>query len=95
MGLEKPNELYVDAAYVSADKLVEAQAEGREIIGPAQRGMAKENRFGVEAFDVRVEERQATCPAGKVSTQCSRLEDRQQARCTIDLSGAPTAGTVR
>ena len=76
MGLEKPNELYVDAAYVSAGQLVEAKAEGREIIGPAQRGMAKENRFGVEAFDVRVEERQATCPAGKVSTQCSRLEEQ-------------------
>ena len=35
MGLEKPTELYVDGAYVSAQKLAEAKAEGRELIGPA------------------------------------------------------------
>ena len=75
MGLEKPSELYVDAAYVSAGQLVQAQAEGRQIIGPAQRGLAKENRFGVEQFDVQVEQRQAMCPAGQLSTQRSRLEE--------------------
>ena len=35
MGLDKPPVQYVDAAYISTQKLVEAQAEGRELIGPA------------------------------------------------------------
>lgn len=75
MGLEKPPVQYVDGAYISAQKLVEAQAEGRELIGPAQPAPHKDGRFTVEAFQVNVEERQALCPAGKLNTQCSRLEE--------------------
>lgn len=75
VGLEKPTELYVDGAYVSAQKLAEVKAQGRELIGPAQRGITKDNRYGVEDFDVRVEQRTAICPAGKQNTQCSRLEE--------------------
>jgi hypothetical protein len=73
MGLDKPPVQYVDAAYVSAQKLVQAQAEGREIIGPALPGPQKEGRFTAAEFQVNVEERQAICPAGKANTQCSRL----------------------
>ena len=74
MGLDKPPVKYVDAAYVSAQKLVEAQAEGRELIGPAQPAPRQEGRFSAADFEVHVEERRAICPAGKPSTQCSRLE---------------------
>jgi len=77
MGLEKPTELYVDGAYVSAQKLAEAKAEGRELIGPAHRGITKDNRYGVEDFEVWVEQRKAICPAGKQNTQCGRLEEEQ------------------
>jgi len=73
MGLDKPPVQYVDAAYVSAQKLVQAQAEGREIIGPALPGPQVEGRFTAAEFQVNVEERQAICPAGKANTQCSRL----------------------
>jgi hypothetical protein len=73
MGLDKPPVQSVDAAYVSAQKLVQAQAEGREIIGPALPGPQKEGRFTAAEFQVKVEERQAICPAGKASPQCSRL----------------------
>jgi hypothetical protein len=75
MGLEKPRVQYVDAAYVSAQKLAQAQAEGRELIGPAQPAPQKDGRFTIEDFQVNVEERTAICPAGKASTQCSRLEE--------------------
>jgi hypothetical protein len=75
MGMEKPLVKYVDGAYVSAEELVKAQAEGREIIGPAQPAPRKNGRFSAEDFQVRVEERRAVCPAGKESTQCSRLEE--------------------
>ena len=74
MGLEKPPVQYVDGAYVSAQKLVEAQAQGRELIGPAQPAMQKDGRFTVEDFQINVEGREALCPAGKTNTQCSRLE---------------------
>lgn len=73
MGLAKPPVQYVDGAYVSAQKLVQAQAEGREIIGPAQPAPQKDGRFTIEDFQINVEERKAICPAGKLNTQCSRL----------------------
>jgi len=74
MGWEKPPVQYVDGAYVSAQKLAQAQAEGRELIGPAQPAPQKDGRFTSEDFQVNVEARTALCPAGKTSTQCSRLE---------------------
>ena len=82
MGLDKPKEWYVDAAYVSAEGLAQAQAQGREIIGPAQPAPTKDGRFNLEQFDVSVEERRAVCPAGKTSTQCSRLEEQQTGKVT-------------
>jgi transposase len=78
MGLEKPPVQYVDGAYVSGEKLAEAQAEGRVLMGPAQPApQNKEGRYTTADFDIRVEERKAICPAGQQSTQCSRLEDQK------------------
>ena len=74
MGLEKAPELYVDAAYISAEKLAQAQNEGRQLIGPAQPAPKKEGRFCVEDFQINVEQRKAVCPAGQQNTQCSRLQ---------------------
>jgi hypothetical protein len=76
MGLEKPPVQYVDAAYVSAQKLAQAQAEGRELIGPALPTRQMEGRFAATDFQVNVEERKAICPAGKTNTQCSRLVEQ-------------------
>jgi hypothetical protein len=77
MGLEKPSVQYVDAAYVSTEKLVEAEAEGRELIGPAPHsGGPNRERFQSEDFQVEVEQRRATCPAGQQNTQCSRLAEK-------------------
>jgi IS5 family transposase len=81
MGLEKPPVQYVDGAYVSAQGLATAKAEGREIIGPAPGAPDNNNgRFTTERFEVKVEERTAICPAGQQSTQCSRLEEAQSGR---------------
>ena len=73
MGLEKPLVQYVDSAYVSAQKLAQAQVEGREIIGPAPPSPQHQGRFTAADFQINVEQRQAICPAGKANTQCSRL----------------------
>lgn len=80
MDLEKPSHLYVDGAYISAAGLAQAQAEGRELIGPAQSSPKKEGRFSVEDFRIHVEERKAFCPAGKENTQCSRLKEAQSGK---------------
>jgi transposase len=77
MNLEKPDQMHVDGAYISAGALAQAQAEGRELIGPAQASPKKEGRFSVEDFQIHVEDRKAFCPAGKENTQCSRLEEAQ------------------
>ena len=79
-GLEKPNEWYFDGAYVSAERLAQAQAEGRQLIGPAQPAPSKDGRFSVEQFQICVEQRHAICPAGKPSTQCSRLQEQQSGK---------------
>lgn len=65
----------MDGAYVSAPTLAQAQAEGRELSGPAQPAPQKDGRFTVEDCQVNVEARTAICPAGKTNTQGSRLEE--------------------
>jgi len=81
MGLERPEVEYVDGAYVSAKEIVKAQEEGRQLMGPAQPAPSPRNKaFSAEDFQVSVEERKALCPAGKQSTQCSRLEEEKTGR---------------
>jgi transposase len=82
MGLEKPSHLYVDGAYISAAVLAQAKVEGRELIGPAPSAPQKEGRFGVDDFQIHVEERKATCPAGKENLQCSRLVESETGKVT-------------
>ena len=82
MGLEPPEVWYVDGAYVSAERLAQAQSQGRQIIGPAQAAPKKEGRFSAEDFEIRVEERRAICPAGNENTQCSRLEEEASGKVT-------------
>jgi hypothetical protein len=81
LGMDKPPVLYVDAAYVSTQKLVEAATAGRELIGPAL-GASPHNdgRFTSEQFQVTVEQRQAICPAGQQNTQCSHLVEQATGR---------------
>jgi transposase len=85
MGLAKPPVQYVDQAYVSGEKLAEAQAEGRVLMGPAQPAPANKGRYTTEDFNIQVEERKAICPAGRTNTQCSRVEDRKTGSITYDF----------
>jgi hypothetical protein len=66
----------VDRAYISGQRLAEAKAQGRELIGPAQAAPRREGRFGSEDFHLDLQRRRALCPAGKPSTPCSRLEEK-------------------
>jgi len=77
-GLGRADELYVDSAYVTDDTLVQAHEEGRPLLGPARpSGKPRDQRFPVEQFEISIAARRAICPAGRVSTQCSRLENQQ------------------
>jgi len=77
LGLDKPETLYVDGAYVSGPGLAQAQKQGRQLMGPAPASPDRGKVYAGEAFTVNVEGRQAVCPAGKTSTQCSRLVERK------------------
>ena len=94
MGLEKPPVNYVDAAYVSTEKLVEAAAQGRELIGPAQGPGNRDERFNSEDFQVEVEQRRATCPAGHASTQCSRLVEKATGKISYRFEWGTTTCTA-
>jgi transposase len=86
MGLEKPEVEYVDGAYVSAKEIVQAGEEGRQLMGPAPPAPAPRNKaFSADVFQVSVEERRAVCPAGKPSTQCSRLEEEKTGKVAYRL----------
>ena len=74
-GLEPPEVLYVDGAYVYAEALHEAQTQGRELRGPARSSPKVGRLLPADRFDVHVEDRYAVCPAGQTSTQCSRVEE--------------------
>jgi len=82
-GLGRADTLYVDTAYVTDDTLAQAAQEGRSLRGPAHAACnTSGDLFTAEAFDVSVAQRQALCPAGHTSTQCSRLEDQQTGEVT-------------
>jgi hypothetical protein len=89
MGLEKPEVKYVDAAYISTQKLMEATAEGRQLIGPAPGGTNRQGRFASDNFQVTLEQRMAVCPAGHKNTQCSSLTEKATGRVAFRFEWKP------
>jgi transposase len=80
-GLERPNELYVDGAYISGARLHQAREEGWQLMGPAQPSAKRAGlkpAYRIEAFDIDIERRRARCPDGYFNTQCSRLEQQKR-----------------
>jgi len=85
LGLERPKEMYADGAYISAEAVAEAKAEGWDLVGPAQPSPGARGQpelYRIEAFDVKVGQRQALCPQGKVSTECSKLTEKETGKIT-------------
>ena len=81
LGLAKPETLYADGGYVAGPTLAKANAECRELMGPAptspDRGV-----YSADAFQVNDEQRHAVCPTGKASTQCARLVKKKTGAIT-------------
>jgi transposase len=87
-GLQRPTELYVDGAYVSAARLQEAKNQGWELMGPAQPSANRSglgSAFRIEAFDIDIAKRRARCPSGFLSTQCSRIEEHKRQKVSFRL----------
>jgi transposase len=85
MGLERPSEMYVDGAYISAGSITEAKEQGWNLMGPAQPSAARtglDKAYRIEAFDISITERKAICPEGKRSTQCSELTEQKSGKVT-------------
>jgi hypothetical protein len=74
-GQAKPEEAFADAGYISAPALEQADTDGYELCGPVGAPPHSGERFGSDAFVVDIPNRQATCPAGKLSTECSRITE--------------------
>ena len=84
---EDPSELFVDAGYVTDDTLAEAEVENRQLMGPARPSPKHQHGFDSEKFTVDTHSRKAICPAGKVSTQSSLINDQHIRVVTIVLNG--------
>ncbi len=67
----RPDEHYVDAAYVDALQLVKAQEQGIETVGPPRPNSSwqkkTEGAYNLEQFEIDWENKQVTCPQGKTT----------------------------
>jgi hypothetical protein len=85
VGMERPSQMYVDGAYISARSIQQAKEEGWELLGPAQPSGSRaglDKGYRIEAFDISISERKAICPEGKSSTQCSELTEQKSGKIT-------------
>ncbi len=69
-----PQAMYTDAGYVTENTLTQAEQNGIELLGPTRPDPHK-GAYNSDAFHVDIDKRQAVCPQGKLSTQCSRIKD--------------------
>ncbi len=69
-----PQAMYADAGYVTENTLTQAEQNGIELLGPTRPDPHK-GAYNSNAFHVDIDKRQAVCPQGNLSSQCSRIRD--------------------
>jgi hypothetical protein len=74
-GQGTPEEIYVDAGYVSAGDIKHAEERGYELNGPVAGPPSRNKCFKSDAFQVDIPLRKAVCPAGEISSSCVRIHD--------------------
>ena len=89
-GQDKPDETFADAGYISAPALEVAKADGYVLTGPIGAPPHSGVRFGSDAFVVDLPNRHAMCPAGKRSTECSRITETKRQTTSYYFAWAKT-----
>jgi transposase len=69
-----PQGMYADTGYVTENTLTQAEQNGMELLGPTRPDPHK-GAYNTDAFHVDIDKRQAVCPQGNLSSQCSRIKD--------------------
>ena len=95
MGWEKPPVQYVDSAYVSAQKLAQAQAEGREIIGPALPGPRKRADSRRRIFTLRWRSARRFVRPENPTPSAVAWSRSPRAKSTTVLNSAPSVTIAR
>ena len=70
-----PESVFADAGYINANELEMARTAGYELCGPIGAPPHSGARFGSDSFEVDIPNRRAICPAGKCSSECSRIHE--------------------
>jgi IS5 family transposase len=70
-----PETVFADAGYINANELAKADVAGYELCGPIGAPPHSGARFGSDSFAVDIPNLRATCPAGKCSSECSRINE--------------------
>jgi hypothetical protein len=70
-----PDVVFVDAGYVNAPTLVQAETAGYELCGPIGAPPHSGTRFGSDSFSIDLPNRRAVCPNGKTSSECDRISE--------------------
>jgi len=79
-GQQRPETVYADAGYISAQQLAAADRCGLDVCGPMPAPPYGVDRFGSDAFVVDLSQRRAVCPAGVTSVTCSFIREEYSAR---------------
>ncbi|WJE00766.1 IS1182 family transposase [Streptomyces antimycoticus] len=88
----KPAEHYMDSGYTSAKIILQARAQGIEVIGPVKQAGGRpalhDSGYAATDFHIDWQARQATCPQGRISTRWSDTVIGGEPRIHIDFSRA-------
>lgn len=84
-----PKEHFVDTSYVDTDHVLDAAAQGIDLVGPAPPDpswqAAAGEGFDIAAFAINWESQQVICPAGKVSSGWRSIKNSRGRPC-IDVA---------
>jgi len=85
-----PPTVFADAGYVSAPALERAENQGYELCGPMAPAPTYNGRLNSEDFEVDLPARSATCPAGKSSVQCARIQESAEKSAYYYFTWSPS-----
>ena len=89
-----PGQQVVDSGYVSGKHLAESEAAGVDLIGPPLADTSR-NGFKLADFALDRDARQATCPAGQISSKWGVRTERVGSRSIRSVSRPPSATPAR